>query len=91
MVDELYLFNIYDASYVHMATEIPCEKIGKKIKARLNELDWFDRETLNQEIIIAENGPSISEMDVFILEAVVYFCKSIDLLSYQIQCIIQEV
>ena len=35
----------------------------------------MDRETLNQEIIIAENGPSISEMDVFILEAVRIFLQ----------------
>ena len=67
--------SIYDASYSHMATEIPCEKIGKKIKARLNNRDRSDRETLNQEIIIAENGPSISEMGSFISEAVRRFLQ----------------
>lgn len=60
---------VYNACYSHMATEIPCEKIGKQIKGRLCNRERMGRTTLNKEIIIASNGPSISNMNAFILEA----------------------
>ena len=53
-----------------MATEIPCEKIGKQMKARLCNRERMSRNTLDKEIIIASYGPSISNMNPFSLEAV---------------------
>ena len=67
---------IYDASYAHMASEIPCEKIGKQMKSRLNDRQRMNTNTLNNEIIISCNGPSISEMNAFILEASRIFLQS---------------
>ena len=64
---------LYDACYAHMATEIPCEKIGKQMKLRLNKRDRLDRYVLSKEIVIACNGPSVSDMDKFIDEAVDIF------------------
>ena len=60
-----------------MATEIPCEKMGKQIKLRFVNRDKLGIDTLNEEIIIGSNGPSLSDLDTFIFRSSEIFLQKI--------------
>ena len=62
LYDGIHVFlSFFDACYAKMATEIPCESIGKAAQRILKFCEGLDRRRLMEKWIIQCNGPELSD------------------------------